>query len=392
MKNIAKKINTNPKTSYLLALLAIFFASCASNNGTDTPNETTTSIETKDDLFAITNAQFSSAKMELGKLEMHDFHQSVKAIGMVDVPPEYKASVSAYFGGYVKKINLLPGQQIRKGQLLFILENPDYIQTQQDFLEAKAQLAYLKSDFERQKELAKDNITSQKKYLKAEADYAITRVNYESLKKKLRLMNIDPTKLKEDNIQTSIAVVSPLSGYITSVRVTKGMFLSPSDVAISITNTEHLHLELNIFEKDLSAVSAGQPIKFNIQDDFDQKYEGKVYLVNHSIDAQKRTVVVHGHLINEPTSPPFVPGLYVEADIFTSTQSRLSLPQEAVVDIDQKHYVLIKKDTANDTLIFEKRQIEVGKSTDGYVEIQNHQKFDKETEFLIVGAFNLITE
>src|SRR5690606_33026367 len=114
--------------------------------------------------------QFQSSNMVLGKMEMGSFHEVVKANGMFDVPPENRAAVSCYFGGTVKDIRLLPGQKVKKGQVLFILENPDYVQMQQDFLEAKGQLAYLKSDYERQKNLAQDNVTSQKNYLKAESE------------------------------------------------------------------------------------------------------------------------------------------------------------------------------------------------------------------------------
>ena len=142
----------------LFALVMLTLISCNSGKDSNEPIQ----LEDKENsgVVTITPSQFSSSKMELGKLSKMEFHQTVKTNGMFDVPPENKASVSAYFGGYVKELNLLPGEQVKKGQLLFTLENPDYVQLQEDFLVAKAQLEYLKSDFERQKELVKDNVTS----------------------------------------------------------------------------------------------------------------------------------------------------------------------------------------------------------------------------------------
>ncbi len=340
----------------------------------------------------ITPSQFSSSQMELGTLSKQEFHQSVKTNGMFDVPPENKASVSAYFGGYVKELNLLPGQEVKKGQVLLTLENPEYVQLQEEFLVAKAQLGYLKSDFERQKELVKDNVTSQKKFLKAESEYRVTSASYESLKKKLGLMNINPNNITENSIRSTISITAPISGYITSVNAEKGMFLNPADVAATITDPEHLHIELNIFETDFPQVEIGQQIQFRLQKEGSKYYQAKVYLISKSIDAQKRTAKVHGHLTNDDEVRLFAPGMYVEAEIFTTTDSLPALPQEAIVNIDELYYVLIKTDEDSEGIKFDRKQIQVGKTVNGFTEIKNAGDFNENSQFLVKGAFNLINE
>src|SRR5690554_1745832 len=103
-----------------------------------------------EEIVHISENQFRFSEMELGKLTDHSFTSSIKVNGYIEVPMQGRATVSSYYGGYVKQNKLLTGQQVKKGELLFVLENPEYIQMQQDFLETKSQLAYLKSDFERQ--------------------------------------------------------------------------------------------------------------------------------------------------------------------------------------------------------------------------------------------------
>lgn len=315
MRILLNKMKTSQKISTLLIITIIALASCSSKDENISKEKIITAEESADNLYTITVSQFNSSKMEFGEFAMHEFHKTIKANGMFDVPPENKASVSAYFGGYVKEIHLLPGHKVKKGQVLFTLENPDYVQIQQEFLEAKGLLSYLKSDYERQKNLVQDNVTSQKNYLKAEADYTITQVKYESLKKKLRLMNINPDKLNQNNLQTVMTVLSPISGYVTNVNVTKGMYLALSDVGITIIDMDHMHLELIIFENDLAAVAIGQPIKFKTQNDSNQEYEASVFLVNKSIDPKKRTLAIHGHLKDKGNINKFTPGMYIEAEI-----------------------------------------------------------------------------
>src|SRR5690606_5502627 len=114
---------------------------------------------------------------------------------MIDVRPQSRAQVGSSFGGTVRQINLLPGQKVRKGQILFTLEDPEYVKMQQDYLESKGQLAYLESDYKRQKDLAQDNVSSQKVFLKAKSEYEVTRGRMASLEKILSLMNINPNTL-----------------------------------------------------------------------------------------------------------------------------------------------------------------------------------------------------
>ncbi|MBI0400252.1 efflux RND transporter periplasmic adaptor subunit [Cyclobacterium marinum] len=377
--------------NYMIFALLLNLLSCSSPadySGQEEP----VAEETMEDVYTLTTSQFKSSGMALGTFDSSSFHQIIKAIGKFDVPPENNAAVSSYFPGTIKDIRLLPGEQVRKGQKLFTLENPDFVQIQQDYLEAMGQLTYLKSDYERQKNLVQDKVTSQKNYLKAESDYTVTKVKAASLAKKLLLMNIDPNTLNMDNIRTSIQISSPIGGYVTQVDAMRGQFLESSQTAISIVDTDHMHLELNIFEKDLSKIRKGQIIHFRTQEENSQSYEAFVYLVNKTVNPEDRTIGIHGHLSDENLNQRFNPGMYVEAEIYTNTTSKISLPQEALVDMDGKYYVLILNKFSQDVYSFTKREVIIGLSNDGNVEILNHAEFSENTRFLVKGAFNLITD
>ncbi|MDD4606619.1 MAG: efflux RND transporter periplasmic adaptor subunit, partial [Dysgonamonadaceae bacterium] len=248
-----KKQNNNPMknftVNYLLVIVLLSLAACSSKNDATTSDEMSDENSTED-VYELSATQFNSSDMKLGKLEMQEFYEIVKANGMFNVPPQNRASVSSYFGGSVKDIKLQPGQHVKRGQVLFTLENPEFVQLQQDFLESQGQLSYLKSDYERQKNLVEDNVTSQKNYLKSESDYTVTRARHASLRKKLELLEINPNALTIDNIRATVTVTAPINGYVTDVNITKGSFLNPSNVAMIIVDTDHLQLELNIFEKD----------------------------------------------------------------------------------------------------------------------------------------------
>jgi cobalt-zinc-cadmium efflux system membrane fusion protein len=391
MKNHTYNTMKNRSLSLLAVASLLVFGSCSSKSDTQESDQTTNEIPAEG-TYELSKTQFESSAMKLGKLEMKDFHEIVKANGIFDVPPGNRASVSSYFEGTVKKITLLPGEYVKRGQLLFILENPEFLQIQQDFLAAKGQLAYLKSDYERQKNLAVDNISSQKNYLKAESDYTVTKVKVESLSKKLELMNINPSALTLENMQTTINITSPINGYITMVNISRGTFLSPTQPAITIVNTDHIHLELNVFEKDLPKLRIDQAIRFRIQQDDRNWYKASVHLINKTVNQEDRTIGIHGHLIDEKLISQFNPGMYVEAEIYTTSASKAALPENTLVEADGKYYALVLDGTTENSYSFIKKEVIKGESNNGFVEVLNAKDFKADSEFLIDGAFNLITD
>ncbi len=370
----------------VLFLSVVLFTSCTSDGGNS--NETVNS-ETPANEIKVSAEQFTSSGMELGTITENSFSERIQVTGMMDVPPEYKAAVSVYFGGAVKDVNLLVGQYAKKGQALFTLENPDYVQMQQDYLNAKSKLNYLKTEYERQKTLLQENVSSQKKYAKAESDYFTVLSNYKALGKKLQLLNINPDKLDYNSITTFAVIKAPISGYVTEVNITKGQYLSPNEVAVAIVSTKHMHLELNVFEKDIRKIKKGQTIKFVLPDNTSKFYEGEVFLVGQAVYSEDRTINVHGHLKNEAHESHFIPGMYIEGEILVDEITRPSLPSDAVVNVEDGYFVLVKKSFNNNEYVFDKRQVMIGRINDGYTEILNSAEF-KNHEIVIKGAFNLI--
>jgi len=375
--------------SYIILILIIpILFSCTEETTVPSVENEETNVSAE---IEITNAQFQKGQMEIGTFSNQTFYQVVKANGMLDVPPGNKSTVSAYFGGYVKNIALLQGQKVKKGETLFILESPDYIEVQEGFLASKSQLSYLKSDYERQKELALSKVNSQKNYLKSEADYKTTLAKYESLKKRLLLMNINPNSVTENNLKSTISVKAPMNGYVTSVLASKGMYLNPSDIALTIMNMDHMHIELNVFEQDLGKIAIGQEVLFRLQNG-SKNYKAEIYLINKAIDPDKRNVKVHCHLKEEEDVRSLTPGMYVVAEIHSDIDSSLSLPLNAVVSIESKSFILVQNYLSEGKRSFEKVEVRLGRMNEDYVEILNVQDFKKQSQVLVNGAFNLIKD
>jgi len=343
-----------------------------------------------DGLISLTEDQFQSAGMVLGSLEEKQFPVIVPANGIIDVPPENKAVVNATMGGYIKRTPLLIGDVVKRGQMLVTLENPEFVTLQQEYMEVKQQLGYLKSEYDRQKTLMEENITSQKSFLKAESEYQTANARYNGLKKQLQMLNISPSEVEKGNISSIATIFAPISGSITKVNVSKGSYVSPASPILEIIDNDHIHLELSVFEKDIMKIKKGQPIRFTIPEASDEMYKAEVYLIGTSI-GENRTIKVHGHLHDESQNN-FLTGMFVNAEIITDSAQEKALPSEAVITLDDRSYVLLLNKNENGNRYFDQLEVEIGTAFDGFTAIKPSDKLQPESQFLVKGAFDLIGE
>lgn len=340
-------------------------------------------------IIQVSQSRFDEYEMKLGLATMQYGKETITAAGYIEVPNESKAEVRSYIGGYLQSTSLLPGDYVHKGQLLISLNNLEYIQLQQEYLKAQEELVYLKEVYDRKKTLAEENITSINSRQLAKSEYNIMKVNFEGLRKKLQLINIDPDKVLADKISSSINLYAPISGYITTVNAVKGKFAEPTDVIFEIIDTEHLHLKLKVYENDILKVKKDQEIVFQIPEVDTETYSAKVFLVGKTIEKTDRTVTVHCH-ITEEDEIPLVIEMYIEAEIFVASKEQFCLPVEAISIEENAHYVFVNVPDSNDGYTFRKTYIEVGDINDDCFEVvgNSRQKLEGK-KVLITGAYNL---
>lgn len=341
-----------------------------------------------DGLITVTEAQFQSSKMEIASPIEQDFEVIVKSSGKIDVPPQYRAKVTTFLGGYVKATKLLVGDKVVKGQALITLENTDYLDLQKDYVEVAEQINYLKSEFERQKTLYNEKITSQKNYLKAESDYRQAKGMYQGLREKLVLLNINPTNVERGKFTSQITISAPISGDVTVMNANIGMFMSPSDVILEIVDTNYLHLNLSIFEKDILHVKQGQKINFKVPEASKEQFSSNVQLVGKSIESKDRTISVFGSLSPE-IKGKLLSGMFVEANIITAAKKGFGLPSDAIITENDKHYVLVLNNKTTEYK-FKKVAVTVGEKSEKFIEIMPNDNVNAETKLLTKGVFDII--
>jgi len=370
MKNFSK---------YLLGL-SIFLALVQCESKEQSAPEAITVPESRKDTLVLSKSTFKDRNLELVQLEKIPFGEAIRTNGLIDVPPNGRAVISALIGGYVKDAPLLVGDLVSKGQRLLTIENMEFVALQQEYLESSEELIYLKSEFERQELLYEEKISSQKKFLQAQSDYNRMQAKYNGLRKKLQMLQIDPKQVEAGNWTSTSSIYSPINGSVTRVETSTGSYVSPSDIILEIVNTEHIHLELKVFEKDALKIKKGQRIQFRIPEYSAESFAAVVHLIGKSI-GEDRTVMVHAHL-DEDQAGRFIPGMYVQADIFTEENIQPALSRTALTEARDGSYAWQLIEERSDSYLFKKVHMTLGEESGGFVRIMDQSDINSGSRFL----------
>ncbi|WP_407503302.1 efflux RND transporter periplasmic adaptor subunit [Elizabethkingia miricola] len=362
----------------LIICTALLLSSCKGNKEVEKEEAP---AKTENNIVTLTDAQYKNAGIEIGMIGNQNISSKLKVNGKIDVPPQNKISVSVPLGGYLKYTKLLPGMQVSKGQVIAVIEDPQYIQIQQDYLVAKAQYSYNSSEYNRQKQLNVSKATSDKVYEQTKSNYQTQNVLVKSLEQKLRLIGINPSGLTPNNISKTINIYSPINGFVSAINVNIGKYVNPTEVLFELVNPTDIHLALNVYEKDIDKLSIGQKVLAYTNTNPDKKYTTKIILISKNISSDN-TVEVHCHFENYDKE--LIPGMYMNADIEAQTSNSSSLPNDAIVRFENKNYIFEMKGKNK----FEMKEVKTGISENGYTEILETDLDRK--QFATKGAYNLL--
>ena len=308
----------------------------------------------------LTDSQAVNAQLIIGKAEKKEVSSVLKVTGKVDVPPQNMVSVSFPLGGYLKSTRLLPGMYVKKGGVLGVLEDIQFIQLQQDYLSAKVRMQFLATDYKRQQTLDAGQATSAKALQQVRSDYESQRILVNSLDAKLRLIGINPANLDAGKISKSVNIYSPISGYVSKVNVNIGRYISPTEVLFELVNPSDIHLVLTVFQKDVPKLKIGQKVITYTANDPERKIPATILLISQDIAADG-SVQVHCHFDIEEHR--LLPGTFMNAEIETKNAEAIVLPEAAIVSYENKHYIFLQKEKN----VYEMIEVETSNAENGYV-------------------------
>ena len=341
---------------------------------------------------AVSATQQQAAGILLGTFERQNMGSEVQANGSVEVPPQNRVAITAIMGGYVQTVRVLPGQHLAAGATVATLRAPEYLTLQQQYLQSKAKVRFLGEELERQRILDVEDVGAKRKLQLARADFAAETATLRATAAQLRLLGISVARLDASGqLQPTVALTTPIAGYVKAVNINPGQYVGPQDVLVEVLNRDDLHLELKVFEQDVAQVKPGQRILFRVQNaGRAEELTARVFLVGQAFDDNARTVRVHAHL--EPERTDLLPGQFVAARIQTAGRQVRTLPEAALVQGGEISYIYRRVGQASGGTLFRRVRVRAGLPQHGDVAITPLDPLPDTTQLVRRGAYFLDAE
>jgi cobalt-zinc-cadmium efflux system membrane fusion protein len=365
--------------SMVLVFFAVFIFSCSTKKAEDATTEESVSLSE----LQLNGEQLKSLGLQFGNAEKQRMSSTIQLQGKIDLPPQNMISVNFPLGGYLRSTKLIPGMQVRKGDVIALMEDQSIVQLQQDYLSAKAKQELIKQEFERQQILYNSNAGTSKAFQIAEGEMKMQSVLVKSLSEKLKLIGIDPAALNETNISGQLPIRSTINGYVSKVNVNIGKYVQPTETMFELIDPDDIHAALTIFEKDLPYIKIGNTVNIKFMGDKNGVFPAKVILVNKGVD-EDRTATAHCHFTIHPTQ--LFPGMLIQADVSVSDREVKALPDEAIVRSGNQQFVFYKSVDNKFVMI----PVITGLSGNGRTEIQSGLEQLPNGSIVLNNAYQLL--
>ncbi len=402
IKNIIIQMKNVMRIAMLFIVVA-FLGSCTTDTATtateEHDDEQDEHNEGESKGVSITTAQAEVLGLTTTLVVKKSLGNNIKVNGFLDLYPQDEANVNSFIGGNVSKIYFVEGDKIKKGQVLARLEHPDYLQIQQELQQSVSELDYLKTEFERKEKLYKEEISSGREFQKARSEYYSTQSKIKGLKAKLKLLNLNVSKVIKGELFPTVPVISPIDGFIGEIYIRIGDFANPGVNMFYISNNAKTHVDFRVYEKDIYKIKVGQKAYFTIANKPGELIEAHIQTIGRTFEDDPKAVHVHA-IIDSKVSTDLLPGLYVEGRIVESEKMMDVIPEEAIIKEGNRSFIFIKvhhaekkgEDRSDEKLSFMVVDVTTGIKDAGFIEVTFAEPLPKGTEVVVNGAYMLSSE
>ena len=298
------------KSYFVYLTAALMMAACSGGNSSDVDSQTSDSVDKSDSIEIKANAD--SVGID-GVSSATNVANSPTFNGVIMVSPQQNATVSLTMGGKVRSLKVMPGQAVARGQVIASIDNPEYIDLQQTYLDASAQTEYLEKEYKRQSDLSANDASSQKKMQQSKAEYLSMHSRLSAAASRLKTLGVNPASVKLNGIQPYLLVKAPINGFVTNLNVNLGKYLDAGEPICDVINKSQPLIQLTVYERELNLMRVGRPVEFRVNGMGKKTFNAQIVSIDQSVDAKDYSIKVYAKVMASNSN--FRPGMYIRAKL-----------------------------------------------------------------------------
>jgi membrane fusion protein, heavy metal efflux system len=344
----------------------------------------------EDGRVIFTEEQFKALKMEVGELPMRNMSGTIQVNGILEVPPQNEAIITSIIGANINSIQVIEGDEVKKGQVLAYLTHPNLIRLQSEYLESYNKFQFTSQEYQRQTRLYKEEVGSGKVFQQVQAEYNAAQGMVKSLASQLRLLGLNTEEIEKGNFNERVAIRSPISGSIVDVLVKNGQYVQPEKELFEIINTDHIHIKLMVFERDVHQIEKGQRVRFSLSAKTADHMYAEIFSVSKKFEQDTKAVQVHAEIQGD--YPNLVPGMYVKGIILKEVDDSYALPESALARDGNRRYAFLAEKSEGNKWSLAPIEVVAGESMDGWVKVDFLQEIPADSFFALNNGYYIMAE
>lgn len=328
-----------------------------------------------------------SLGMEMSDIEIETANTvqtgSLALTGTITYDANRVSHVGPKIEGRIARLNADLGSRVTQGQTLAVLESAEVGGLRADYGEARALVEIALENFEREQRLESLGISSRRELLDAEADLQRAQSAMESAVSRLEILGAEAGSGGE------FALRSPFDGVVVEKHASRGEVAGPADQIFTVADLSTLWIELDVFERNLSTVEPGQPVRVTTAAYPNRSFPGRIVYVGDILDPETRTVRARVEIENP--AGLLKPGMFVRAVVDTPAGEGpeiVVIPRAALQNVEGTPSVWVPADHPGE---FIAQPVEAGAEFEGD-QVEIVRGLEAGARFVSSGAFTLTSE
>jgi len=297
--------------------------------------------------------------------------------GEVQLDPTRVAQISSAGAGRVEEVRKHLGEKVEPGDIVAVVQSPQFGESQAAFFEARARLDLARRTFDRERQLHESKISSQADYLAARGELASAEASVAAARKRLQLFGWSGERIESLTVTDpdasfgQLALTSPLGGVVIEQNAVRGQLVETTDTLYRIADLSRVWVWCDVYEADLAALhdrtasGVGVPAQVRSGAFGQVVFHGTLDLIGSQLDRQTRTVKVR--VVVDNSERRLKPGMFVRIAVgLDGDREVLRVPATAVLSDAGQTFVFAK--LTDDLWI--RRDVTTGPAQDGFVEVQ----------------------
>ncbi|MDH5856813.1 efflux RND transporter periplasmic adaptor subunit [Lampropedia aestuarii] len=336
-----------------------------------TATQTAAAVHAEDDdddhdeegVVELTEAQAKMIGIALAEAGPAVIRKDTLLPGEIRFDEDRTAHVVPRAAGVVESVHAQLGEQVKKDQLLAVIQSAAVADQRSELQTARQRLALAQTIYQREKQLWEEKISAEQDYLQARQALQEAEIAVRNASQRLSAIGVSVAATGGAAGVSRYELRAPFEGVVVEKHLTVGELVNESTASFTISDMRYVWAEMNVSAPQLPLVQVGAPVRVRATA-FDASAEGKVAYVGALIGELTRTAAARVALANPQDL--WRPGLFVNVEVMTEeSQVPIAVKSKAIQWLDAQESVVFVLDDHG----YKAQPVQMGRSDAEYTEI-----------------------